>query len=80
MKMTYGKLMTFEEKMAVNARYLALENAGRHEEAMEVAKTRPMSPALALVWKKFWGKDDLLKSGWNLAEAEAKFGPGWMDR
>ncbi|MDR0910534.1 MAG: hypothetical protein LBM77_12300 [Spirochaetaceae bacterium] len=78
--MTHGRLMTFEEKMAVNAQYLALDNAGRHEEAMEIAKTRPLSPELALVWKKFLGKEALLQSGWNLAEAEAKFGPDWLEK
>jgi hypothetical protein len=78
--MTNGKLMTFKEKLAVDARYIELDNAGRHEEAMEVAKTRPLSPALAMVWKKRLGKEALLRSGWNLAEAEARFGPGWLDK
>jgi hypothetical protein len=32
-----------------------------------------------MVWKKRLGKNVLLESGWNLAEAEAKFGPNWLD-
>ncbi|MDR0909206.1 MAG: hypothetical protein LBM77_05510 [Spirochaetaceae bacterium] len=77
--MTQGRLMTFEEKLAIDARYIELDEAGRHEEAMEVAKTRPLSPALAMVLKQRLGKAWVLNSGWNLAEAEAKFGQGWLD-
>jgi hypothetical protein len=78
--MTSGKLMTQDEKRAVNMQYIALEKAGKHEEAMEVAKTRPLSPALAALIKKRLGVGWLKKSGWNLAEAEVKFGEGWLNK
>jgi hypothetical protein len=78
--MTNGKLMTQDEKRAVNMRYIALQKAGKHEEAMILAKTVPMSPAVAMVWKKRLGADALRQSGWNLAAADAKFGPGWLDK
>jgi hypothetical protein len=78
--MTNGRLMTFDEKLAVDMRYIELDNAGRHEEAMNLAKTVPLSPAVAMIWKKRLGKEALLQSGWNLAEAEAKYGSGWLDK
>jgi hypothetical protein len=78
--MTNGKLMTFEEKLANDMQSIALDNAGKHEEAMEVAKAQPISPAVAALLKKRLGKQWLLNSGWNLAEAEAKFGPNWINK
>jgi hypothetical protein len=77
--MTDGKLMTFDEKLAINARCRELRKAGREAEAMELAKTRPLSPSLAMAWKKWLGSDVLKQSGWNLSEAEAKFGSAWLD-
>jgi hypothetical protein len=76
--MTTGKLMTMEEKTAIDMRCHVLREAGKEKEAMELAKTIPLSPALAQLWKKRFGADVLLKSGWNLAEAEAKFGRNWL--
>jgi hypothetical protein len=72
--------MTNDEKLEVSLRSIALRKAGKEKEAMEVAKTRPLSPAIAAVLKKRMGAQWLKDSGWNLAEAEAKFGPGWINK
>ncbi|MDR0908966.1 MAG: hypothetical protein LBM77_04285 [Spirochaetaceae bacterium] len=78
--MTTGQLMTFDEKLAIDMRCHDLREAGKMDEAMELAKTIPLSPALCALYKKRLGAQALLKSGWNLAEAEAKFGPDWLNR
>jgi hypothetical protein len=38
-----------------------------------------MEPWLAAWNKKYMGADFLRSSGWNLSEAEAEFGPNWLD-
>jgi hypothetical protein len=78
--MTNGKLMTFDEKLAIDMQCIDLENAGKVDEAMELAKTKPLSPALAALCKKRLGLQWLKNSGWNLAEAEAKFGHEWLSK
>jgi hypothetical protein len=35
---------------------------------------------LAKIMKEKVGVDYLTNSGWNLSEAEAEFGPGWLSR
>jgi hypothetical protein len=76
--MTNGKLMTMKEKTAIDMQVIALRNAGKVDEARELAKTIPLSPALCALYKKRLGADWLKNSGWNLAEAEAKFGHDWL--
>jgi hypothetical protein len=67
--MTTGKLMTFDEKLAVDMRCHDLREAGKKDEALELAKTIPLSPALCALYKKRLGAEALRNSGWNLAEA-----------
>jgi hypothetical protein len=71
--------MTFDEKLAIDMQTIALDDAGKHEEAEKLALTKPLSPAMAMVWKRRLGAESLKQSGWNLAEAEAKFGPNWLN-
>jgi len=47
---------------------------------MRLMKTAPMPPYLAKVYKEKIGAKQLIESGWNLSEAEAEFGPGWLDK
>jgi hypothetical protein len=79
-KMLHGKLMTMDEKLAIDMQSIALEQAGKHDEAMALAKTVPLSPSLAMLCKKRLGADAVRQLGWNLAEAEVEFGPDWLDR
>jgi hypothetical protein len=72
--------MSLDERFEISRKADELEKAGKYEEAMAMNKTRPLSPYLAKILKEKVGVEYLRKSGWNLAEAEAEFGPGWLDR
>jgi len=72
--------MTIEEKLAISNKACMLLHAGDREGYMRTIKTAPMPPYLAKVLKEKVGPDYLLNGGWNLSEAEAEFGPGWLSR
>jgi len=72
--------MTLDEKLAISNRALDLLDAGDQEGYMRLMKTAPMPPYLAKIYKEKVGVKQLLKSGWNLTEAEAEFGPDWLNR
>jgi hypothetical protein len=76
--MKYKETMSLHDSLQIGMKAIALENAGQHEEAEQVLHTMPLLPPLALFWRDYIGADDLLKSGWNLADAEANFGPDWL--
>jgi hypothetical protein len=58
---------------------IELRKQGKLEEADKVLKQAPLPSYMAEWGKKYMGKDFLIKGGWNLSEAEAEFGPGWLD-
>ena len=70
--------MTLDEKLAISNKAGALWKAGDEEGCIRLMKTAPLPPYLAKVYKKTMGVEKLLKSGWNLSEAEAEFGPDWL--
>jgi len=72
--------MTLDEKLAIGCKAAELRKAGDEEGAMRIMKTAPLPPYLAKVYKEKVGSKQLLESGWNLSEAEAEFGPGWLNR
>ena len=72
--------MTLDEKLAISMKACALRQAGDREGFHRVIKTAPMPPYLAKVMKDKMGADFLLKGGWNLSEAEAEFGSGWLNK
>jgi hypothetical protein len=55
-----------------------LEREGKPEEAEWVRKQVPLQPYLAKFLKDHLGLEALLRSGWNLSEAEAEFGSEWL--
>jgi len=75
-----NRLMSDDEKVAITMQAVALRKAGKLEEAIALQKTSPMPPFLAKFAKEHGQTDYLLKSGWNLAEAEAEFGKDWLTR
>jgi hypothetical protein len=75
-----GKLMTIQEKLKIGVESIELEKQGKLEEADRVKKQIPLAPYLAKFYKDYIGVDELLKTGWNLAEAEAEFGPDWLTK
>jgi hypothetical protein len=75
-----AQLMTEKEKAAITVKACTLHDTGNEDEAMALFKTLPMPPFLAKVMKEKIGPEYLITSGWNLSEAEAAFGQGWLAR
>jgi len=73
-----GQLMTLKEQLTILAKAAELHGEGKEDESMALTKTVPMPPFLAKIMKEKVGADYLINSGWNLAEAEAEFGQGWL--
>ena len=71
--------MTLDEKLTITCKAAALSDAGDEEGANRLIKTAPLPPYIAKVIKEKIGSDYLINSGWNLSEAEAKFGSNWLD-
>ena len=78
--MPQAQIMTLDEKLAISNKALDLLDAGDREGYMRLIKTAPMPPYLAKIYKEKVGVKQLIESGWNLSEAEAEFGPGWLNR
>jgi hypothetical protein len=78
--MSYKETMSLHEKLALGVKSIELEKQGKFEEARRVLRSTPLQPYLAKFYKDYIGVDALLKSGWNLSEAEAEYGPDWLTR
>jgi hypothetical protein len=80
--MAEQRLMTLKEQLSYAPKLDELWAAGKEEDALELEKTLPMPSWLAKIIKEkvSGGADWLRQSGWNLAEVEAEFGSGWLDR
>jgi hypothetical protein len=78
--MQYKETMTLDEKLAIGCRAVELRKAGDTEGASRLLRTAPLPPYLAKIYKEKVGVEPLLKSGWNLSEAEAAFGSDWLSR
>jgi len=72
--------MTLDEKLAISCKAVELRKAGDEEGYDRLIRSIPMPPYLAKVMKEKMGVDYLIKGGWNLTEAEAKFGLNWLSR
>ena len=70
--------MTLDEKLAISIKAAELREAGDEEGAMRLMKTAPVLPYIAKVFKEKVGAEYL--AGWNLSEAEAEFGSGWLNK
>jgi hypothetical protein len=78
--MPQAQTMTIEEKLAISNKAFTLLEAGDEEGFSRLMKTAPLPPYLAKVYKEKVGIKQLIESGWNLSEAEAEFGPGWLSK
>ena len=78
--MLQTQTMTFDEKLAISNKACLLLEAGDREGYSRLTKTIPLPPYLAKIMKEKVGPEYLINSGWNLSEAEAEFGPGWLSR
>jgi hypothetical protein len=70
--------MTLDEKLAIGCKAAELRKAGDEEGAMSLMKSVPVPPYIAKVIKEKAGAKYL--KGWNLSEAEAKFGHNWLNQ
>ena len=70
--------MTLDEKLKISCKAAELREAGDQEGAMRLMKTAPVPPYIAKVIKEKVGAEYL--AGWNLSEAEAEFGTGWLSK
>lgn len=72
--------MTDHEELMIMIKTNDLREEGKFDEARALAKTIPITPSIAMIWKKYVGVESLKESGWNMSEAEARFGKDWLDR
>jgi hypothetical protein len=70
--------MTLHEELEISRKAFALRDAGKVEEARAMAKTIPMSPWMAKVFKEKKGLDFLLGMGWNMSAVEDAYGKEWL--
>jgi hypothetical protein len=76
--MQQTQTMTLHEQLAIGVKAIELKKKGKIEEALKLEKTIPLAPHLAKWAKKRFGAEALIKTGWNLSEAEAEFGSDWL--
>jgi len=76
-----NKLMTLEEKTEIGLKAIELKKQGDLEGYHKLMMLIPVPAYTAKSLKEVWKLGDWLKtSGHNLAEAEAAFGPDWLDK
>jgi hypothetical protein len=78
--MQQAQSMTLNEKLDMTIKGIELKKAGKMEEYERLMKSIPMPPYLAKIAKEKIGADFLIKGGWNLAEADAEYGTGWLNQ
>lgn len=72
--------LTHEQKSALVDASLAAAERGDRQEERRLLRKLPLAPHLAKAAKEIWGKEFLLKEGYDLSEAEAAYGPNWLER
>jgi hypothetical protein len=76
----YTKIMPLDKTLDIYIESDKLRKEGKTEEAERLFNQVPLSPWLAKWAKKRLGADFLIKGGWNLAGAEAEYGPDWLSK
>ncbi len=72
--------MPFEEKEVILDAIYDAEQAGNYEEAERLMReVLPLVPHLAKAAKEMYGKEYLISRRYNLSDANAEFGDGWLD-
>ena len=77
--MPQAQTMTLDEKLAITCKAAELYYAGDDEGYSRLTRSIPLPPYLAKVMKEKMGADFLINGGYNLSEAEAEFGQGWLN-
>jgi hypothetical protein len=76
--MPQDRIMTLEEKTVISLKAIELKKQGKLEEYERMMKQIPLPPYLAKIAKDYFGANCLIKTGWNLSEADAEYGPSWL--
>jgi hypothetical protein len=74
------RIWTIQEKLKVGMKAIEARNQGNMAEFEKITRSIPMTPYLAKFAKDYIGADFLLKSGWNLSEAESTYGSDWLTK
>ncbi len=72
--------LTTEQKYAILDASLAAAERGDRPEHSRLIRQIPLVPHLAKTAKEIWGKEFLLKAGYDLSAAEAAYGSDWLDQ
>jgi hypothetical protein len=78
--MPQAQAMSLHDQLAIGMKAIELRKQGKLEEADKLEHTIPIPAYLAKWAKKRFGSEILLKTGWNLSEAEAEYGPDWLSK
>jgi len=78
--MPQSQTITFDEKLALSNKACLPLQAGDREGYNSIMRTIPMPSYLAKIYKEKVGVGHLTSGEWNLSEAEAEFGPDWLNR
>ena len=78
--MAQTQTMTLHEKLDLGIKAIELEKKGKYDEAEVMEKKIPLAPYLAKFLKDHLGTEALMQGDWNLAEAEAEYGTGWISK
>ena len=76
--------MTQQERAEIALKAFELKDQGKPEECEQMLRRMlPLQPYLAKFVKdhfEYFGEDFFEKNGFNLADAEAVYGPDWLTR
>lgn len=75
-----NRLMSLEEKWKLLDAIHDAEQAGDRDTAYLLMMKIPLAPGMAKIGKEMYGKGFLVENGYDLSEANAEFGNGWLDR
>jgi len=78
--MPQTQTVSLHEYLSIGMKVIALEKQGKFEEAEKLEHTLPLPAYLAKWAKKRFGAEALIKTGWNLSEAEAEYGSDWLTK
>ena len=78
--MPQAQPMSLHDQLAIGMKAIELEKQGKFEEAEKLEHTIPLPAYLAKWAKKRFGAETLVKTGWNLSEAEAEYGSDWLTK
>ena len=76
--MPQAQIMSIEDKLTIRMKVFDLANQGKIDEAQNLERSIPLSPYLAKWAKKRLGIEFLVDNGWNLSDADAQYGSGWL--